>query len=65
MWGPRRNALGLVALEAPGQYITIDRWSSKDEFDEFMVHKLRDYERLDRVYEARTISEELFGKGSA
>jgi hypothetical protein len=38
--------------------------SSKDEFDEFMVHKLRDYERLDRVHEAITISEELLGKGS-
>ena len=49
----------------PGQYITIDRWSSKDEFDEFMVHKLRDYERLDRVHEAITVSEELLGKGSA
>lgn len=62
---PAFRGVELVALETPGHYITIDRWSSKDEFDEFMVHKLRDYERLDRVHEAITISEELLGKGSA
>lgn len=61
---PAFRGVELVALEAPGHYITIDRWSSKDGFDEFMVDNRQDYRRLDRRLEAVTISEELLGEGS-
>lgn len=46
---------------APGLYLTIDRWSSEDDFRAFRREHDKDYEVLDRSCDALTARETRIG----
>ena len=47
--------------ERPGEYVTIDRWESEESYSAFLGEHEADYERLDRRFEALTLSESRVG----
>ncbi len=47
--------------ERPGEYATIDRWSSEEAYASFLGEHEADYDRLDRRFEALTLSESRVG----
>lgn len=46
----------------PHRYLTIDRWRSKDAYEEFLSHWQEEYKALDTVYKSMMESEALAGK---
>lgn len=48
-----------------GFYLTLDRWSSADAYDNFVTLHRSDYARIDEDCEALTESEELVGRFEA
>jgi heme-degrading monooxygenase HmoA len=53
----------LIAIDEPGQYLTIDRWKSAEAVDAFIEQNRVEYRRLDERFEALTVSEECVGRG--
>lgn len=53
----------LVALDVPGEYLTVDRWATEDGFRQFLARHRADYEALDAALAELTRSEELIGRG--
>lgn len=51
----------LVDDERPGEYATIDRWTSEEAYSAFLGEHEADYDRLDRRFEALTLSESRVG----
>jgi heme-degrading monooxygenase HmoA len=47
--------------ERPGEYVTIDRWKSEEAHSAFLGEHEADYDRLDRRFEALTLSESRLG----
>ena len=47
--------------ERPGEYVTIDRWESEEAYSAFLGDHEADYDRLDRRFEALTLSESRVG----
>ena len=47
--------------ERPGEYVTIDRWSSEEAYSTYLSEHEADYDRLDRRCEALTLSEQRIG----
>ena len=47
--------------ERPGEYVTIDRWESEEAYSAFLSDHEADYDRLDRRFEALTLSEQRIG----
>jgi len=47
--------------ERPGEYVTIDRWESEEAYSAFLSEHEADYDRLDRRFEAFTLSEQRIG----
>jgi heme-degrading monooxygenase HmoA len=47
--------------ERPGEYVTIDRWTSEEAYSAFLGEHEADYDRLDRRCEALTLSESRMG----
>ncbi len=47
--------------ERPGEYVTIDRWTSEEAYSAFLGEHEVDYDRLDRRFEALTLSESRLG----
>jgi len=45
----------------PGSYLTIDRWTSEDDFRAFRKDHDQEYEQLDRACDALTSSESRIG----
>ena len=43
-------------------FVTIDRWDSAESFERFKRERREDYDRLDRVCESLTVTEELIGR---
>jgi heme-degrading monooxygenase HmoA len=41
----------------PSRYLTLDRWTSRSSFDDFMDRSKTRYDELDRRFEALTLSE--------
>jgi heme-degrading monooxygenase HmoA len=52
--------LGSDAAE-PGRYLTLDRWSSRRDYEEFRRAALPQYEALDRICEELTEQESHLG----
>jgi heme-degrading monooxygenase HmoA len=67
LFGRHQGYLGTELLrgDAPGSYVTIDRWTAKGAFDSFMLEAREEYERLDAELEPLTDSEELIARGTA
>jgi heme-degrading monooxygenase HmoA len=55
----------LIAIDEPGQYLTIDRWKSAEAVDAFIEQNRVEYRRLDERFEALTVSEECVGRGES
>jgi heme-degrading monooxygenase HmoA len=58
------NYLGTELLRdayVPGNYLTIDRWTSEQDFRSFRKDHDRDYESLDRLCDALTTRETRIG----
>ena len=47
--------------ERPGEYLTIDRWESEEAYSAFLGEHEAEYDRLDRRFEALTLSETRVG----
>jgi heme-degrading monooxygenase HmoA len=47
--------------ERPGEYVTIDRWESEEAYSAFLGDHEADFDRLDRRFEALTMSESRVG----
>jgi heme-degrading monooxygenase HmoA len=45
----------------PGRYLTIDRWNSRDAYEEFCGRHREEYEKIDRRFQALTAGEEKLG----
>jgi heme-degrading monooxygenase HmoA len=59
-----RDYLGTELLaddERPGEYATIDRWTGEEAFSAFLAEHEAEYDRLDRRFEALTLSESRVG----
>lgn len=54
----------LVRGEPAGEYLTLDRWESRQQYDAFRSERSVDYERLDAEFEALTESESLVFEGT-
>lgn len=54
----------LLAIDQDRQYLTIDRWDSRDAFDACMAQDGDEYRRRDQKFEARIASEVIVGRGS-
>jgi heme-degrading monooxygenase HmoA len=54
----------LVRGELAGEYLTLDRWESRQQYDAFRSERSVDYERLDAEFEALTESESLVFEGT-
>lgn len=54
----------LVRGEPAGDYVTIDRWESKAQYDAFRAERVVEYERLDAEFDALTVSETLVFEGT-
>ncbi len=53
---------GTTLLAGEGnRYITCDRWASQQDYEEFRRTHAREYEMLDRRFEAVTLSERSLG----
>lgn len=53
----------LVALDAPGGYLTIDRWADEFSFRMFLRDHQAAYEELDQRLAPLTEEEEFIGRG--
>jgi heme-degrading monooxygenase HmoA len=62
---PGYESTTLVALDTPGEYLTVDRWSTEDHFRQFLAEKRGEYAALDEELARLTVSEELIGRGTA
>lgn len=51
----------LVDDERPGEYVTIDRWRSEEACSGFLADHEADYDRLDRRFQALTLTENRVG----
>ena len=51
----------LVDDERPGEYVTIDRWRSEEAYSGYLAEHEADYDRLDRRFQALTLSESRVG----
>jgi heme-degrading monooxygenase HmoA len=63
-FGGAKDYLGTELLaddERPGEYVTIDRWESEEAYSAFLSEHETDYDRLDRRFEALTMSEQRIG----
>ena len=47
--------------ERAGEYVTIDRWESEESYSAYLGEHEADYDRLDRRFEALTLSESRVG----
>jgi len=47
--------------ERPGEFVTIDRWESEESYSAFLGEHEAAYDRLDRRFEALTLSESRLG----
>jgi heme-degrading monooxygenase HmoA len=47
--------------ERPGEYVTIDRWTSEEAYGSFLGDHEADYDRLDRRCQSLTLSESRLG----
>lgn len=47
--------------ERPGEYVTIDRWRSEEACSGFLADHEADYDRLDRRFQALTLTENRVG----
>lgn len=56
--------LELLASENAGEYLTIDRWATKQDCEAFMAERRREYGALDERMADLTVSESLVGRGS-
>lgn len=45
----------------PGRFITIDRWESEALYDQMLQSTREEYSRLDKMFEALTVSERKLG----
>ncbi|MGE0355372.1 MAG: antibiotic biosynthesis monooxygenase [Burkholderiales bacterium] len=64
LFGESKDYLGTELLaddERPGEYVTIDRWSGEEAYSAFLRQHEGDYGRLDRRFEALTLSESRVG----
>jgi heme-degrading monooxygenase HmoA len=52
----------LHSTEAPGQYITIDRWDSKENYESFLSQWKAEHERLDGQYASLAEHEGCLGR---
>lgn len=63
-----KRSAGFIAVELlrdqtdPQHYLTIDRWRSKAEYEDFLSRWQEDYRALDALCENMTESEALIGK---
>ena len=61
------NGIGFLGTElhpdpkAPGRYLTIDRWESRDAYESFSEKNKREYTEIDSRCEALTSEETLIG----
>ncbi len=53
---------GTALLESAGVYLTIDRWTSREAWDQFRTDYASSYGTLDAECEALTTSEEKVGE---
>ena len=63
-FGGAKDYLGTELLaddERPGEYVTIDRWESEEAYSAFLSEHEADYDRLDRRFDALTVSEQRIG----
>ncbi len=51
----------LVDDERPGEYVTIDRWRSEEAHSGYLAENEADYDRLDRRFQALTLTENRVG----
>ena len=64
LFSPSKDYLGTELLaddERPGEYVTIDRWKSEEAYSAFLRDQEAEYHRLDRRFEALTLSESRLG----
>jgi hypothetical protein len=47
--------------ERPGEYVTIDRWNGEEAYSAYLGEHETEYDRLDRRFEALTLSESRLG----
>lgn len=52
----------LRPADGSGRYLTVDRWESRAEYEEFQSARHAAYEAVDRECEAHTASEERVGE---
>lgn len=62
---PGFEATTLVTLDTPGEYLTVDRWTTEDHFRQFLETKRGEYATLDEELAHLTVFEELIGRGTA
>lgn len=55
------ETLLLEDQHAPTRFLTIDRWASSEAHEAFMRASRSEYERIDRLCEALTVSERSLG----
>lgn len=63
-FGASEDYLGTELLaddERPGEFVTIDRWRSEETYGAFLGENEAEYDRLDRRFEALTLSESRVG----
>jgi heme-degrading monooxygenase HmoA len=62
-----RSASGYLGTEllrdekAPGRYLTLDRWTTQEDFDAFKTVSATTYETMDRQFEGLTSQEAKLG----
>ena len=61
---PGYGGTELVRGERAGDYLTVDHWESKEQYDAFRAERVADYERLDAEFEDLTESETLVFEGT-
>jgi len=57
---PAYQGVKLLAGEA-NRYLTVDRWDSREAYEEFRMANRQEYSDLDEKFEALTISERCLG----
>lgn len=61
---PAFEGTTLVAVDVSKQYLTIDAWRSREEYEAFLAENRDAYDLLDATFEAWTIAEERIGNGA-
>ena len=64
LFSKSENYHGTLLLKdsnASGRYLTIDRWNSLADFEDFKAQHLKAYDDLDRVCEILTLAEKKMG----